>query len=31
MSLANIVLRRSVDLLNVIRAYDEFALLFGDR
>lgn len=31
MLLADIVLRRSVDLPNVIRTYDEFALLFGDR
>lgn len=31
MLLADIVLRRSVDLPNVISSYDEFALLFGDR
>lgn len=31
MSLADIVLRQSVDFPNVIRPYDEFALLFGDR
>lgn len=31
MSLADIVLRRSVDLPNVIKPYDEFALLFGGR
>lgn len=31
MSLADIVLRRNVDSPNVIKAYDEFALLFGDR
>lgn len=31
MLLADIVLRRSADLPNVIRPYDEFALLFGDR
>lgn len=30
MLLADIVLRRSVDFPNVIRPYDEFALLFGD-
>lgn len=30
MQLEDIVLRRSVDLPNVIRLYDEFALLFGD-
>lgn len=31
MSLVDIVLRQDVDLPNVIRFYDEFALLFGDR
>ena len=30
MSLADIVLRRSVDLSNVIKPCDEFTLLFGD-
>lgn len=31
MLLADIVLRRGVDLFKVMRPHDEFALLFGDR